>query len=373
MKILNMVGTSLFTNFIENNENANGFNAAYKFFLESNNRDRIRENLLNNTLDRYINDKIIKINNLEQIENISAEIKSLNKILQREKIDEGKIFLFSSDTILSKIATEKIKNILNRMLKQRFDIVIENVENLKIDTEENFKTGLNNLLNKINLRVVDFNKPNWEDIIINITGGYKAIIPYLTIIAQHRNCKIYYIFEETDTLLNVPIIPIKFDYEIIERNYDFLRDLPRNLQNNETIPEELEGLIERADNSINLNIIGKDLFNFVEQIRGISVEINIDIDRENEGLRETINDIRKKLLSNPTSRDLNHGLVNVNLPAGYKCYRKNNIAVLYNYNENERRLKIAYYNKAHNANNEYVRDIQNIINRINNIRYKNFN
>ena len=54
----------------------------------------------------------------------------------------------------------------------------------------------------------------WGNVIMNITGGYKASIPYLTILAQLNGCPIYYIFEDQDALIKVPNLP--FSTEVID-------------------------------------------------------------------------------------------------------------------------------------------------------------
>ncbi|MDW7998071.1 MAG: hypothetical protein RMI30_01250, partial [Thermodesulfovibrio sp.] len=57
--------------------------------------------------------------------------------------------------------------------------------------------------------------------------GYKATVPFLTILAQINMCPIYYIFEETDSLIQIPNIPFTeelFNWdELINYREDFER------------------------------------------------------------------------------------------------------------------------------------------------------
>ncbi len=51
---------------------------------------------------------------------------------------------------------------------------------------------------------------------LNFSGGYKAIIPILTIIAQLEDIPMYYIYEDSDYLMEVGNLPVNFDWLAIE-------------------------------------------------------------------------------------------------------------------------------------------------------------
>jgi CRISPR/Cas system-associated protein Csm6 len=91
----------------------------------------------------------------------------------------------------------------------------------------------------------------WENVIINITGGYKATVPYLTILAQVNRCPIYYIFKDTDALIKIPYIPIDIKQSIFEKHKELFRKLER-----EEISELPQGLSEEER---------KDIFSSLEQ------------------------------------------------------------------------------------------------------------
>ena len=60
-----------------------------------------------------------------------------------------------------------------------------------------------------------------KNILLNITGGYKATIPYLTLMGQIYNLPIYYTFEETpghqSELIRIPQAPIAIDWGLFEK------------------------------------------------------------------------------------------------------------------------------------------------------------
>jgi hypothetical protein len=69
---------------------------------------------------------------------------------------------------------------------------------------------------------------SYEDMIFNITGGYKALIPFMTLLGQIYNIPICYIFEETDELIEMPQAPVDFDFSVIEENYIAFQSLGKN-------------------------------------------------------------------------------------------------------------------------------------------------
>ena len=56
----------------------------------------------------------------------------------------------------------------------------------------------------------------YGDILFNISGGYKATIPYLTMLAQINGADIYCIFEDTEELITIPPVPITIDMELFD-------------------------------------------------------------------------------------------------------------------------------------------------------------
>jgi len=200
-KVITMVGTSLFENYIEKHDNTN-FKLAYDHFKGNKDKaKRVKADELDNEegrrkiIEGVLNEKYFK-NNI----NASAEIKSLIKLKKQLK-DDFEIYLLYSDTALSRLAAEILKEKLNLYEElQNCNIIIKKIEGLQIWDKKEFEKGMANLTNEI----YNIAQGYWGDIVINITGGYKATIPYLTILAQINKCPIYYIFEETDDLIEIP-------------------------------------------------------------------------------------------------------------------------------------------------------------------------
>jgi len=211
-KIITTVGTSLFENYLKKyRDKTKDFEDLYNFFKnneisakELDNHELRKKNLIDKFNSNYFK------NNPDA----SAEIKSLIK-LQEELKEDFDIYLLHSDTALGRLAAEIIKD--NISLYEEYGLKISKVdihpiENLQIQNRQKFIKGMQELINNI----YKISQNYWGNVVINITGGYKATIPYLTILAQVNQCPIYYIFENTDALIQIPNIPIDINWKLFE-------------------------------------------------------------------------------------------------------------------------------------------------------------
>jgi putative CRISPR-associated protein (TIGR02619 family) len=209
-KIITTVGTSLFENYHKKYRDT-AFEDLYDFFKnnEISAKELDKQELRKKSLIDKFNSNYFK-NNFDA----SAEIKSLIK-LQEELKEDFDIYLLHSDTELGRLAAEIIKD--NISLYEEYGLKISRVdihliEELKIQNRQKFIQGMQELINKI----YKISQNYWGNVVINITGGYKATIPYLTILAQVNQCPIYYIFENTDALIQIPNIPIDINWKLFE-------------------------------------------------------------------------------------------------------------------------------------------------------------
>ncbi len=377
-KIITMVGTSLLENYMEKNKNDPVFRnyvdslkgkSASQYESESNRINHIRKHIIE------------WFKKLSEKTNASAEINSLAK-LQRELRDDFEVYFLSSDTILSKLAGEILtENIMPKVEEAKGCIVNQKViHNLQVKDREGFTSGMCSLVNEI-YKIANY---DWRNTIINITGGYKATIPYLSILAQVNKCPIYYIFEETDTLIKVPYIPLDINWSVFEENEGLFRELEKikikELPAGFKYRVEIESLIERVENLISFNPLGIALWEkFKERfsIFFISDDLEKYLQNSDEHYRticeKSFLELKRRLIEDPCNPDLNHYLKSVDLKE-MKCFkhRQENlqIRILYRIKEWEstygnRELDIyigsvAMGNEVHNAgsNAEYVERFQ---------------
>ncbi len=369
-KIITMVGTSLFENYLEKSNDKDFGN-----HIES-----LRGRSASEYGDESMRIKIIRKKITEWLEklspntNASAEIKSLVKLKEELKDDFG-VYLLSSDTILSRLAGEILKETFLPQLNFN-RIEHQCIEDLQVQNKEKFIDGIRNLIIKI-YRIANY---YWGNVVINITGGYKATIPYLSILAQINKCPIYYIFEETDALIKIPYIPLDINWRVFEENEKFFMELEREeikeFSSDVKYREEIESLIERVNNLISLNPLGialwekyKERFNIFLISESVDGYIN-QIDKKHKVICErSFLELKRRLREDPNSPDLNHGLRGLDLRE-FKCFKHKEediqVRILYKVEEYETRYgskemhiyisSIAIGNEVHNAGSsaEYV-------------------
>ena len=199
--------------------------------------------------------------------NACAEIASLIKI-QAELKEAIEVHLICTETILSRLCAKCIQDWFEG--KENFEIKDPSVINgLQVKNRQRFeREGLSKLINK--LETIAQNGYYWEDCVLNITGGYKAVIPFLTIMGQVNEIPIYYIFEETEQesyeLIQIPNVPIDFKQEIFETHWKGFKLLDKDeLVENEKLSsaflDKCSSCIVIVDTFCELNALGKILWN----------------------------------------------------------------------------------------------------------------
>ncbi len=177
----------------------------------------------------------------------AAEIKSILKL--KEKFNNIKVVLLATDTILSVLAAQLLEDFFAtsksgvncEFCKSKENIcACENViKGLQVQDSVQFeKEGMINLVERLSQLIKNYGKDN---VVFNITGGYKATIPYITLMGQIYRIPTYYIFEDTDDLIKIPQAPVDFDFSVIEENYFLFREIDKK----KNIPEKEKDVIKR--------------------------------------------------------------------------------------------------------------------------------
>lgn len=260
-RVITTVGTSIFDNY---REESNKITTHYQALKEKPHKD------WDNQKDRIksVRESVLKWS--KNNENASAEIKSLLKIQESLK-DNIEVYLLATDSIISRLSAELIKEWFadREDINVQFDCSKDVISNLQVSNYSALiSEGLPNLINRINsIAGVETDSAGYfEDIIFNISGGYKAVIPYLTVMAAVNECEVAYIFEDTNSLIWIPPIPIKIDFEIFETYSDQIVCLDKGIENYQDAKKkhfeefsalEHKGLVEEAGNYALLSPIGK--------------------------------------------------------------------------------------------------------------------
>ena len=239
MKIITTVGTSLFTNYGDNL----GKEFENKEYWKNIKRYETRLEPILDKLKKFIDDKKYES---------CAELSSIKKFIDKRNIDKNdiEIVLIATDTMQSYLVAEVLKKFLEKnnykvhFKENKFHII----KYLNIDNQMHFQQGVDNLIEAI----FKFITKNGEvlqssEVVFNISGGYKGIIPYTTLIAQIFKYEIIYTFENQDSeLLIIDALPIEFSRGLLELYFPYLNNL--NIINN-NIRNELEniGLIKNNE------------------------------------------------------------------------------------------------------------------------------
>ncbi len=225
--------------------------------------------------------------------NTSAEIASIIKI-QAKLSTPISVHLIATDTIHSYLCAELIKEWFAKYPKESITIEeICHISGLQVKDKKTFEDeGMVNLVDKI----VEIARTDWANCIFNITGGYKATIPFITILAQIKNSPLYYLFEESEKesyeLIKIPQAPISFDFslftdehcafDLITRGkecqnlpieYDFIKSLNGTEKEQEETFKKLKNLMliaerdcpKTKDKRIGLSTLGKMLYDIYDE------------------------------------------------------------------------------------------------------------
>lgn len=214
---------------------------------------------------------------------ICAEITTIYEIIEKLKLSSNplhlKIILIYTDTFESELSAELIKDFFDEIQVKCnlfvIEIIIKKIENLNLEEDnESFKKfGINNLILKIEdffANAGGYTKDRKEALMMNISGGYKILIPYMTILGQILDIDIYYIHEEKKKLMSISSLPIDFDMNKAQLYFEHLKftgDLTQEKdidQESKTIIDNLEKqlLVIKMDNKFKVTALGKIMYNY---------------------------------------------------------------------------------------------------------------
>jgi len=166
----------------------------------------------------------------------SAEISSILKIAGGRPCS---VHLLATDTLQSVLAATLIRDwfeqfkdqykieVLFQLPSTEFNKQDDNdfvVKDLKVSAQSDYNKGVLNLffcLNKIKELYQE------ENVLLNITAGYKAIIPLVSLWAQISRIPVYYLYNENvlepidngKDIIEISPMPLNFDYWIFTENY----------------------------------------------------------------------------------------------------------------------------------------------------------
>lgn len=205
---------------------------------------------------------------------LSAEIHSL---VQIGITNHDRIILLASSTddgYCCALAVEKyLKHYWNDINTQT-----EKIKGIQVSDAELFrKTGVIEFVRYI---IKEVNNYGASNTILNLTGGFKALVPYIVLLGMLKGVKCDYIFEQSTTLLELPPLPVEFSrsqfeayrslFEKIERDTAIKQKDWEEWKNNVPYTERewIESLVEFSNGEVTLSAIG---LLFLDEVRSPSV------------------------------------------------------------------------------------------------------
>ena len=153
---------------------------------------------------------------------MSAELNGLYGLYPQGIAGDDYQILIATDTFSGNLAAEILQRFLRETEKVP-GVVLLSPADLSTESAKKFSRGVKNLLKELDEQITTYDAQGYE-IIFNLTGGFKSLQGYLTVVAMFYADRLVYIFERGDELLTIPRLPIRLDGTPFEKH---LSDLAR--------------------------------------------------------------------------------------------------------------------------------------------------
>lgn len=162
-----------------------------------------------------------KVNDLALFRRASAELNHLVPTLQNQPPNRNdRLYFLASETPDGVLAARILADFCGEYFKR--ETFIEVIEGLQVDNGDRFRRqGLNSLISTV-FRILRDAPPETYKRIINPTGGFKGVVPYLTLIGMLQNVELSYIYESSSEMIRLAPVPLRLDFEQMEAAYEAL-------------------------------------------------------------------------------------------------------------------------------------------------------
>jgi putative CRISPR-associated protein (TIGR02619 family) len=150
----------------------------------------------------------------------SAELNALHRF---GVSSHDEVVLFVTDTADGRACAEAVRDVLS----DRFGVTrvtIERVEGLQVrDAERLRRVGLTNLVRRLIHYLDDPQRRFGGGCVLCPNGGFKGVMPFLTLLGMIYRAPVVYVFEFAESLITLPPLPIGFATDLFERALPALR------------------------------------------------------------------------------------------------------------------------------------------------------
>lgn len=144
----------------------------------------------------------------------SAELNILHRLPVRR---EDEVVLFSTDTAEGRVCTEELALVIQSELGVT-RVVIERVQGLQVRDAETLRhSGLTNLSRQLIRYLDDPQRRYGGGCVLCPNGGFKGVVPFLTVLGMVFRAPVVYVFEFAETVISLPPLPIGFATDLLDR------------------------------------------------------------------------------------------------------------------------------------------------------------
>lgn len=144
----------------------------------------------------------------------SAELNSLHRL----GLAEGnEVVLLASDTADGRACAEALRTTIQRVWPG-VRATVERVVGLQVrDAERLRQVGLARLVQIVLRFAEDPQRRYAGGLVLNPTGGFKGVVPFLTVVGMLYQIPTVYVFEFSEALIRLPALPVGFDLQLFLR------------------------------------------------------------------------------------------------------------------------------------------------------------
>lgn len=208
---------------------------------------------------------------------LSAELSILSKYPLGP---EDRVVFLATDTDDAEAAANGNAFLVKKFFGSTTDV--RRIPGLTLDNAEKFvKEGLRNFLSAVEHFVTEAEDQGFTPV-LSIAGGIKAVLPYAAIYGMIRGFPIVYVFEQTQSLVTIPSLPLDFDWEALENLIRICPELEKegvvNLYRLQKLLGQdyakLEGLFEQEGNQVTLSAFGHLLLDKLRAVQQLPVMLS---------------------------------------------------------------------------------------------------
>jgi putative CRISPR-associated protein (TIGR02619 family) len=138
---------------------------------------------------------------------LSAEVHSL---VRCEVSSADRVVLLYSDTDDGEVSARVVEDYLRRRVGLGEDnVACQRVVGLQVNDATRFRRE--GVPNYFRLVLQEGERCGWRNVVLNPTGGYKALVSYATLLGMFFGVPVCYIFDNGQELLQLPPLPVEID------------------------------------------------------------------------------------------------------------------------------------------------------------------